>query len=66
MSQNIVQNPVTPSKDAAGSSPKNSPSKPGEKSKTAEGESDQMQTTGFKHECDDCVNLYIAIEFLTL
>jgi hypothetical protein len=55
MSQNIVQNPVTPSKDAAGSSPKNSPSKPGEKSKTAEG--DQMQTTAFKHECDDCVTV---------
>jgi len=37
MSQNSNQNPVTPSKDADDSSPKISPSKRGDKSKTGEG-----------------------------
>ena len=38
MSQTAVQNPVTPSKDAADSSPKRSLSNRGDKSKTVGGE----------------------------
>ena len=38
MSQTAVQNPVTPSKDAAESSPKSSPSNRGDKPKSGGGE----------------------------